>query len=790
MKRTVAFLMFILACSLIPLELQSPQSSSFVTSVNEAVSETSARSNNPPTINSLELHNTGDLILGQVEPLNMSVQASDIDDATGDSLEYSWTVMGNTLPGCGGLGDVGTHCSTPILNSCVTHCPVMVTVTDEENESVSEELMLTIWNNASVSSTSDAGITVSYAINYFGSSAFSITSTDADLLSYENKELPGYSGTYSAVGAVDYTPSTTYSANDVLSQSMSVSAPKDLGAASLWYITNEGIWTLITADSVDVDTTTVMFEYSFPTDSPVLSAGVLVLMGNPLPQAEVPNASITGFSASAAKGGAISLNWGIDGIMLNSESIGITICEDQEGCLFDEYIENSYTSYTYSGQNTVHGVEYTITVAVCNEVGCSSPVGTGTVVADSAVDGGAAATDLTISASGNTWTVSWTASGDQADVASWRVCYQRGFFTAAGIGDTTCLYAQGTTLDVNISTWAAGTYSYYFTAVPVDALGNSVDAGAMNHIDYQRDADNSNDDGTNLIEDSDGDGVADDIDMFPFDSSETNDSDGDGFGDNSDAFPFDADEFSDLDGDGVGDNSDAFPFDADETHDSDGDGVGDNSDIFPNDMNESKDGDGDGVGDYSDDCVGISGNSTQDLLGCRDNDGDGWSNANDAFINNSQEWEDSDKDGVGDNSDVFPYDNTESKDSDGNGIGDNEQLKSEQRTRTYATISIISLLFIGGSLAGVFYFKKEIPNVPQKEPIEISDVLNIETKSQQPAVNSVESQWTDETGYTWRKMSDGSTHWWDGTHWKPYDKQQTQFYRKVLVPGFEPGSKE
>ena len=768
MKRTVAFLMFILACSLIPLELQSPQSSSFVTSVNEAISETSARSNNPPTINSLELHNTGDLILGQVEPLNMSVQASDIDDATGDSLEYSWTVMGSTLPGCGGLGDVGAHCSTPILNSCITYCPVMVTVTDEENESVSEELMLTIWNNASVSSTSNAGITVSYAINYFGWSAFSITSTDADLSSYENKELPGYSGTYSAVGAVDYTPSITYSASDVLSQSMSVSAPKDLGASSLWYVTASATWTLIASDSVDIDTTTEMFEYSFPTNNPVLSSGVLVLMGNPLPQAEVPNASITGFSASAAKGGAISFNWGIDGTTLTSEYISITICDVQEVC-FSQYIENSYTSYAYSGQNTVHGVEYNITVAVCNEVGCSSPIGTATVVADSAVDGEAAATDLTIAAVENTWTVSWTAAGAQDDVASWMVCYQRGFFNAANMPET-CQTTTGTTLDVDVSSWSAGTYTYHFTAVPVDAVGNSMAAASMNSIDYQRDADNSNDDGTNVIEDSDGDGVADDIDLFPFDSSETNDSDGDGVGDNSDAFPFDADEFNDFDKDGVGDNFDAFPFDADETHDSDGDGVGDNSDIFPNDMNESKDGDGDSVGDNSDDCVGISGNSTQDLLGCRDNDGDGWSNANDAFINNSQEWEDSDKDGVGDNSDVFPYDNTESKDSDGNGIGDNEQLKSEQRTRTYATISIISLLFIGGSLAGVFYFKKEIPNISEKESIEISDVQNIETMSQQPAVNTVKSQWTDETGHTWRKMSDGSTHWWDGKDWKPYDK--------------------
>ena len=83
--------------------------------------------------------------------------------------------------------------------------------------------------------------------------------------------------------------------------------------------------------------------------------------------------------------------------------------------------------------------------------------------------------------------------------------------------------------------------------------------------------------------DSDGDGVPDSDDAFPFDASETTDTDGDGVGDNSDPFPDDASETVDSDGDGVGDNADAFPNDASETTDTDGDGVGDNADAFPND---------------------------------------------------------------------------------------------------------------------------------------------------------------------------------------------------------------
>ena len=33
----------------------------------------------------------------------------------------------------------------------------------------------------------------------------------------------------------------------------------------------------------------------------------------------------------------------------------------------------------------------------------------------------------------------------------------------------------------------------------------------------------------------------------------------------------------------------------------------------------------------------------------------------------------------------------------------------------------------------------------------------------------VTQQWTDESGHTWRNMSDGSTQWWNGTTWQDYN---------------------
>ncbi|MDG1749979.1 MAG: M12 family metallo-peptidase [Porticoccaceae bacterium] len=94
-----------------------------------------------------------------------------------------------------------------------------------------------------------------------------------------------------------------------------------------------------------------------------------------------------------------------------------------------------------------------------------------------------------------------------------------------------------------------------------------------------------------LDDDDDGDGVLDEDDAFPKDSSETIDTDGDGIGDNSDAFPQDETESLDSDGDGIGNNSDP---------DDDNDGVSDQLDDLPLNSNETKDTDGDGIGNNAD----------------------------------------------------------------------------------------------------------------------------------------------------------------------------------------------
>ena len=227
-----------------------------------------------------------------------------------------------------------------------------------------------------------------------------------------------------------------------------------------------------------------------------------------------------------------------------------------------------------------------------------------------------------------------------------------------------------------------------------------------------------------LDSDLDGDGIVNQDDIFPYNSSEWSDWDLDGVGDNSDV---------DDDNDGVEDYLDAWPYDPCASADTDGDGmpnevysVGcthlipdddddddglDDQDDFCSegeinwlsgavtdrdgdgcrDDGEDLDDDGDGVDDSDDSCPRghIGWTSTPSLDwdsdGCHDSiedsdDDDDGVDDNQDNCNNTpigytvDSWGcpiDSDGDGVPDDEDEFPDDANETSDSDGDGVGDN-----------------------------------------------------------------------------------------------------------------------
>lgn len=149
-------------------------------------------------------------------------------------------------------------------------------------------------------------------------------------------------------------------------------------------------------------------------------------------------------------------------------------------------------------------------------------------------------------------------------------------------------------------------------------------------------------------DDSDGDGVKNDVDPCPTVWGKMNgcpwsDKDGDGLSDIEDGCPEVAglkehNGCPDKDGDGVADNEDACPDASGPKElggcpDGDGDGIADKDDACPTEkgskeLNGCPDGDGDGVADKDDACPTVNG--PKELGGCPDGDGDGVADKDDS----------------------------------------------------------------------------------------------------------------------------------------------------------------
>jgi len=137
--------------------------------------------------------------------------------------------------------------------------------------------------------------------------------------------------------------------------------------------------------------------------------------------------------------------------------------------------------------------------------------------------------------------------------------------------------------------------------------------------------------------------------------------------DSNDAFLGESTQWNDTDSDGYGDElngtqGDACPEDAGTSTndvfgcvDSDGDGYSDLNDLWPDDSSQWYDDDMDGYGDESsgtaaDQCPNEYGTAFRgSLIGCPDRDGDGYADDEDAFPDHDSQHLDSDGDGWGDN---------------------------------------------------------------------------------------------------------------------------------------------
>ncbi len=219
--------------------------------------------------------------------------------------------------------------------------------------------------------------------------------------------------------------------------------------------------------------------------------------------------------------------------------------------------------------------------------------------------------------------------------------------------------------------------------------------------------------------------------------------------DGADAFPGDESQWRDLDSDGFGDNAEyatgpsttapatspdicpqVFGTSTEDRlgcPDVDEDGysnptvdwtVTDGADAFEYEPTQWADADEDGYGDEAapaaspDDCRDIWGNSTLDRLGCLDRDGDGWSDAGDAYPDDKLLWSDADGDGYADQTgtnrsdDCAEMSGTSTEDlsgcvdTDGDGWsdeGDYYPLDAEQHVKS----SLTSILMVVGLLVAL-----------------------------------------------------------------------------------------
>ena len=235
---------------------------------------------------------------------------------------------------------------------------------------------------------------------------------------------------------------------------------------------------------------------------------------------------------------------------------------------------------------------------------------------------------------------------------------------------------SGFTIEISVNPWFEPQFNMYVkevTIIPSNTCLNDSDCDGISDSEE----DNGDDDN-----DIDGDGVENDVDDFPLDSSEWADFDGDGIGNNADTDD-DGDSWFDLyepncGTDPLDSNSIPLDFDGDWAcdlvdDDDDNDGVNDVDDQFPKNPDESVDTDFDGIGNNAD----------------NDDDDDGWSDVVESICETSSlipqsvpidtdldgECDiidsDDDNDGVLDISDVFPLDANEWLDTDGDGFGNN-----------------------------------------------------------------------------------------------------------------------
>jgi len=442
--------------------------------------------NNRPSVSLTIQEDPNSVVMGPDSTITLEADAFDADDMTGESLSYVWThpamvaINGTVQPSpCNGIGMQFSTCVlTPDMEEWAGTHVYSVTVSDAFGSSAMDFTDFFVWNHVIATDTTASGISMEYNLTYRGANMFDVSIEDSATSYTQDLTQFGYAGEYSSVAVLDYTPSTTYLASDVHDQEIVMTYDTtSITPTGVFWVSTNGDWAELTSTITEAgsDGTIVIPD---PTPSgQVLAQGEIVLMGGVLQVVEVPSAYPTGLTVMAQKGGTISASWTYSGNTLPGDYLKMEICDSSDDCTTTQ--ENtSLVAHSLNGQTeTTHGETYTYTLWLCNIAGCNELqyAQPESATADSQVDGGVTAINMGVSnkAGANAWTVTWETSGDvSADpVTGWMVCYSRAEWTVAGDMPTVDCADAGMANSADISHKTLGG-TYYFTAVPYDALGN------------------------------------------------------------------------------------------------------------------------------------------------------------------------------------------------------------------------------------------------------------------------------------------------------------------------------
>ena len=430
-------------------------------------------------------------------------------DVEGDELLFTWADSSGDALACDNAdAETSGVCTFTTTIMMVPSLNIVLSVSDGFNTEV-ETASVEVLSSESFTATGlSDGFAAVYSITA-RTSGLSVSFADGSL---DPVEINSCANSPTPVGSVSVSPSTTYDSSVLVSHSMTVHYPNDLGVQYMWMEAGNQVVSVASGDGDEVDASTSGYTYNFPAGSDMFSPGTtFYLIADDCETPEPPTGVITQLTASAAKGGDITIAYNYDA-MLSNENVRITVCLDSADCATPEVVydrvDTDAKSITYA--SGTHAQVYDVSAQLCNQYSCGAAVSV-SVTSDSEV-AMVTATTVTITESGENWVVAWEESSVDADVAGWYVCYNRGEFTASEMeilidAGACTMVADGTEATIAKYT-TVETTQVHFGIVAYDAVMNIAYGPSTDSILYDRAQDTTNpDDGTTTTDSEASSGV-------------------------------------------------------------------------------------------------------------------------------------------------------------------------------------------------------------------------------------------------------------------------------------------